>query len=62
VQNNLLQQEQLDFTKATLHEECDFTLENYKLRQTALETEVDALKQAKAMLSGSKFEAFLQDA
>jgi len=54
--------EQLGNTKATLHQDCDFALKNFIVRQTALDTEVDALAQAKAILSGSKFEAFLQHA
>merc|ERR1719301_244493 len=39
-------------------------LANYKaeIRQTARDEEIEALKQAKAILSGAKFEAFLQSA
>merc|ERR1719502_505987 len=46
--------------KADLHKECDFVLKNFEIRQTAREQEMDALKQAKAILSGAKFEEFLQ--
>merc|ERR1719217_2067068 len=43
-----------------LHAACDFTLKNFDKRQTARDGEIEALKQAKAILSGAKFEAFLQ--
>merc|ERR1712060_591805 len=48
--------------KAQLHQSCDFVLKNFDLRQTGRDEEVEALKQAKAILSGSKFEEFLQGA
>merc|ERR1719313_2473846 len=38
-----------------LHQNCDFTLDNFEVRQTAREGEVDALKQAKAIFSGAGF-------
>merc|ERR1719335_1199944 len=38
-----------------LHEECDWLLQNYDLRKTARAEEVDALKKAKAVLSGADF-------
>merc|ERR1719159_433529 len=41
--------------KADLHKECDYVLKNFDIRQTARDEEVEALKQAKAILSGSKF-------
>jgi len=56
----MLELEQLGNTKTELHQSCDFTLKNFDVRQTARDEEVDALKQAKSILSGSKFEAFLQ--
>jgi len=43
-----------------LHAACDFTLKNFDKRQTARDQEIEALKQAKAILSGAKFDAFLQ--
>jgi len=61
-ETNALLREQLDFSKTTLHQDCDFGLKNFNVRQNALDEEMDALKQAKAILSGSKFEAFLQNA
>jgi len=44
---------------ADLHKACDYVLKNFDIRQTARDEEVEALKQAKAILSGSKFSAFL---
>merc|ERR1712039_480464 len=56
----LLELEQLSNYDAQLHQSCDFVLKNFDLRQTARDEEVEALKQAKAILSGAKFEQFLQ--
>jgi len=42
-----------------LHASCDFTLDNFSVRQAALETEMGALEQAKAVLGGAGG-AFLQ--
>jgi len=52
--------EQLSNYNAELHKSCDFVLKNFDLRQTARDEEVEALKQAKAILSGAKFSEFLQ--
>lgn len=52
--------EQLSNYNAELHESCDFVLKNFDIRQTARSEEIEALKQAKAILSGAKFEEFLQ--
>jgi len=46
--------------KAELHQSCDFVVKNFDLRQTARDEEVQALRQAKDILSGSKFEQLLQ--
>merc|ERR1719163_450286 len=54
--------EQLANYKAELHSSCDYVLKNFEIRQTARDEEIEALKQAKAILSGAKFEAFLQGA
>jgi predicted RNase H-like nuclease (RuvC/YqgF family) len=54
--------EQLSNYNAELHESCDFVLKNFDIRQTARAEEIEALKQAKAILSGAKFEEFLQKA
>merc|ERR1719407_200831 len=43
-------------TMAQLHADCDFLVENYDLRKTARETEVEGLKNAKSVLSGASFE------
>jgi len=37
-----------------LHKSCDYTLKNFEIRQTARDEEVDALRKAKAFLSGMK--------
>merc|ERR1739844_692263 len=56
----MLELEQLSNYEAELHQSCDFVLKNFELRQTARDEEVEALRQAKAILSGAKFEEFLQ--
>jgi len=58
----MLELEQLANYKAELHSSCDFVMKNFEIRQTARDEEIEALKQAKAILSGAKFEAFLQQA
>jgi len=58
----LLELEQLSNYKAELEQSCNFVLKNFDLRQTARDEEVEALRQAKAILSGAKFEEFLQGA
>merc|ERR1719238_201505 len=45
--------EQHENEKADLHKSCDFTLENFDARQTALEQEMEGLAEAKAVLHGS---------
>merc|ERR1719476_188449 len=44
--------------KKELHTACDFTVKNFDLRQTARDQEIEALKQAKAILSGADFGEF----
>jgi len=58
----MLELEQLANYKAELHASCDFVLKNFEIRQTARDEEIEALKQAKAILSGAKFSTFLQAA
>mmetsp|Transcript_7387 Transcript_7387/g.20956 ORF Transcript_7387/g.20956 Transcript_7387/m.20956 type:complete len:681 (-) Transcript_7387:92-2134(-) len=49
-----LELEQLANEKAELHQGCDFILKTFDVRQTARDEEVEALKQAKAILSGAR--------
>merc|ERR1719375_2586607 len=52
------EEEQLMATKqyiSEIHGECDFLLENYDTRMEARANEVDALKKAKAVLSGADY-------
>jgi len=58
----VLELEQLSNMNAQLHSSCDFILKNFDLRQTARDEEVQALRQAKDILSGAKFADFLQTA
>jgi len=58
----MLELEQLSNYNAELHQSCDFIMKNFDIRQTARDEEIEALKQAKAILSGAKFEEFLQSA
>jgi hypothetical protein len=39
-----------------LHSKCDFIVENYDLRKSARENEVEGLKNAKSVLSGANFD------
>jgi len=56
----LLELEQLSNYNAELQQSCNFMLKNFDLRQVARDEEIEALRQAKAILSGAKFEEFLQ--
>jgi hypothetical protein len=58
----LLELEQLSNFNAQLHASCDFIIKNFDLRQTGRDEEVEALRQAKAILSGANFQEFLQTA
>merc|ERR1719388_95345 len=49
-ENVLLELEQLSNYNAELHQSCDFVMKNFEIRQTARDEEIDALKQAKAIL------------
>ena len=40
--------------KASLHKQCDFVLKNFETRQTARSEEIEALAQAKQILSGAQ--------
>merc|ERR1719265_1702808 len=52
--------ESLEKENADLHADCDYTLKNFDLRQGARGQEIEALKQAKAILGGASFAALLQ--
>merc|ERR1719343_716006 len=56
----MLELEQLANYKASLHQSCDFIIKNFDIRQSARDEEIEALRQAKAILSGAKFEELLQ--
>merc|ERR1712151_909149 len=51
----MLELEQLSNYNAQLHQSCDFVQKNFEVRQTARDEEVEALRQAKAILSGANF-------
>merc|ERR1719230_1972198 len=53
------EQQQNENENADLHKSCDFTLQNFEVRQAALEQEMESLDQAKAVLAGSGL-SFLQ--
>jgi len=48
------QVEKLANTEFTLHETCDFTMQNFDARQKARTSEIEALAQAKSYLNGAK--------
>jgi len=39
---------------AELHASCDFVMKNFEIRQSSRDEEIEALKQANAILSGAK--------
>jgi len=51
--------QQLQNENADLHKACDFTTQNFEVKQAALEQEMGALDQAKSVLAGSSA-GFLQ--
>merc|ERR1719424_1115865 len=60
-ESTMIELEQLSNYNAELHQSCDFVLKNFDTRQTARDEELEALKQAKAILSGANFGEFLQN-
>jgi len=60
--NLVTERKLLDDERSATHTACDFVLRNFDVRQKARDEEVAALKQAKAILSGAKFNKFLQTA
>jgi len=59
-ENSLKELEQLSSYNAELHKSCDYIMKNFEVRQAARDEEVEALRQAISILSGAKFEDFLQ--
>merc|ERR1712139_583723 len=59
-ENVMIELEQLSNENADLHKSCDFVMKNFEIRQTGRDEEIEALKQAKAILSGARFSDFLQ--
>jgi len=53
--NLVTELEQLSNSNADVHRSCDFVLKNFEIRQEARDQEVEALRQAKAILSGAQF-------
>jgi chromosome segregation ATPase len=45
---------------ASLHGQCDFLMQNFDKRKEARTNEIDAIKKAKAVLSGADFTALVQ--
>eukprot|EP00746_Dinoflagellata_sp_MGD_P163538 gnl/MRDRNA2_/MRDRNA2_91633_c0_seq1.p1 gnl/MRDRNA2_/MRDRNA2_91633_c0~~gnl/MRDRNA2_/MRDRNA2_91633_c0_seq1.p1 ORF type:complete len:525 (+),score=197.58 gnl/MRDRNA2_/MRDRNA2_91633_c0_seq1:1-1575(+) len=58
--NSIATLEELASENEALHADCDYTLKNFDLRQGARGQEIEALKQAIAILSGASFSALLQ--
>jgi len=52
--------DELSAYNSELHASCDFIIKNFDIRQTARDEEIEALKQAKAILSGADMNTFLQ--
>merc|ERR1719262_1310034 len=48
--------QQLSSYAGELHANCDFILKNFDIRQDGRAQEIDALKQAKAIMSGADFD------
>eukprot|EP00928_Gymnodinium_smaydae_P066391 TRINITY_DN4940_c0_g3_i1.p1 TRINITY_DN4940_c0_g3~~TRINITY_DN4940_c0_g3_i1.p1 ORF type:complete len:712 (-),score=246.34 TRINITY_DN4940_c0_g3_i1:80-2149(-) len=59
-ESTMIELQQLSNYNSELHSSCDFIMKNFELRQTARDEEIEALKQAKAILSGANFGEFLQ--
>merc|ERR1719395_399956 len=45
-------QQQNEAENADLHKSCDFTMQNFDIRQAALEQEIESLEEAKSVLRG----------
>lgn len=53
-EDTVLNLENLANDNAELHQSCDFVIQNFDMRQSARDEEVEALRQAKAILSGAQ--------
>merc|ERR1719160_2267960 len=53
LQNTITDLEDLAKYKAGLHEDCDYLLKNFGIRQEGRQAEIEALQQAKQILSGA---------
>jgi len=60
LKGSMAEAETLSNEEADMHKSCDFVLKNFDIRQEARDQEVEALRQATAILSGSNFGSFLQ--
>jgi chromosome segregation ATPase len=56
----VLELDQLANEALDLHKTCDFVVDNFDIRQSARDEEIEGLKKAKAILSGAKFSEFIQ--
>jgi len=61
LENVEVELEELDQYLQQLHKDCDFLIKNFDARQAARDQEIEALKTALSILSGAKFDAFLQN-
>jgi len=59
-ENVILELDQLANEALDLHKTCDFVVENFDIRQSARDEEIEGLKKANAILSGAKFIQYIQ--
>merc|ERR1719240_2153815 len=52
---NKTEEKELKNEEADLHKSCDFLMENFETRQSALTQEMESLYEAKSVMQGSKF-------
>lgn len=60
MQSKRFDEEELNNESDDIKKRCDFVVNNFDARQAARDSEVEALRQAKDILSGSDFNKFLQ--
>merc|ERR1719265_3069513 len=53
LKSTMVDLEDLSNLAGNLHRNCDFTLKNFEVRQSSRAQEIDALNQAKAIMSGA---------